>query len=174
MAFASLNNDRFCRTYEGSLPVLGVTDPEIVREVMIKQFDVFPNRTTRTSPAIKYMRKMIVIMQHDEWKRTRSALSPTFTGAKLKKMVAVMNDVASNFSRKLFSSPLKKLKIFSSSPFSEPIQWTSFATSFSDSKLTHRFSKVFFPVNETTVRLNNQALLLSALIALITFSKIFA
>ena len=103
MAFASLNNDRFCRTYEGSLPVLGVTDPEIVREVMIKQFDVFPNRTTRTSPAIKYMRKMIVIMQHDEWRRTRSALSPTFTGAKLKKMVAVMNDVASNFSRKLSS-----------------------------------------------------------------------
>ena len=46
---------------------------------------------------------MIVIMQHDEWRRTRRALSPTFTGAKSKKMVAVMNDVASNFSRKLSS-----------------------------------------------------------------------
>ena len=62
------------------MPVLVVTDPEIIKEVMIKQFDVFPNRRTRASIGLKYMRKIISVMQHEEWRRTRNALTPTFTG----------------------------------------------------------------------------------------------
>ena len=61
------------------MPVLVITDPELVREVMVKQFEVFPNRR-KASLDLKYMRKVISVMQYEEWRPTRNALTPTFTG----------------------------------------------------------------------------------------------
>ena len=68
---------------------------------MIKQFDNFSERSTSVMAHVKYMRKVLNILPYAEWKRTRSAISPALTGAKMKKLVAVINEVVGNLSRRL-------------------------------------------------------------------------
>lgn len=38
----------YCRYYLGRRPVVVIADPDILREVMVKQFSSFPNRMVRT------------------------------------------------------------------------------------------------------------------------------
>ena len=83
----------FFRIFYGSKPSLVVTDPDIIAEVMIKKFDLFPNRTEVKGFEPKYFRKNISDLRGEEWKKVRNALTPTFTGLKLKKMVPFMNEI---------------------------------------------------------------------------------
>ena len=91
------------RCYNSSQPSLVITDPELVKEVMVKQFENFPNRIESFACHVKYIRKIVSELPVEEWRPARAALSPTFTGAKLKKMVSLMNNVVDNFSKKLAS-----------------------------------------------------------------------
>ena len=68
---------------------------------MIKKFESFSERSSGFVTEIPYFRKIITLLPYKEWKRTRNALSPTFTGAKLKALVSIINDVGGNLSRKL-------------------------------------------------------------------------
>ena len=78
-----------------------ITDPELVREVMIKQFENFANRIDTFACNVKFIRKLLSELPVEKWRPSRVALSRTFTGAKLKKMVSLMNRLVDNFSCKL-------------------------------------------------------------------------
>ena len=65
---------------------LVVADPELVRQIMINDFQKFRNRLTfekLKSP----LDKNILDAKDDTWKRTRNTLRPTFSAAKMKLMV---------------------------------------------------------------------------------------
>ena len=94
------------RLYNRSLPTLIITDPNIIAEVMIKKFDIFPHRFSMPNVSPKYFRKNITILQGEEWKKVRSILSPTFTGLKLKKMVPFINGIGDSLNSK-FSKVLE-------------------------------------------------------------------
>lgn len=72
--------------YQGHQPMLLVSDPEMVKEIFIKEFSNFTNRPLpvklkkRVSFAVSVARDVY-------WKYLRSTLSPTFTSGKLKLMV---------------------------------------------------------------------------------------
>ena len=86
--------------FNGSKPTLYVMDPDLIAEVMIKKFDIFPNRVEREGFSPKYFRKNIALLRNHEWKKIRNTLSPTFTGLKLKKMVPFMGDIGTQLGRK--------------------------------------------------------------------------
>ena len=84
----------FClRIFNGPKPSLIITDPDLIAEVMIKKFDLFPNRVQVSGFSLKYFRKNIVGLQDEEWKKVRTTLSPTFTGMKLKKMTPFISGI---------------------------------------------------------------------------------
>ncbi|XP_054155684.1 cytochrome P450 3A2-like [Oppia nitens] len=76
--------------YEGNRPVLYLADPELIRDVLVKDFHVFTNR--RDVRAGFLMNKMIANLKDDDWKRVRTVISPTFTSGKLRKMFPLITD----------------------------------------------------------------------------------
>jgi len=93
--------------FDGTTPNLLTADADLIRSVMVKDFDHFVNRRVKddaTSAAVeivalniklfqqdmtitaKYARKMVNIMQDQDWKDVRNCLTPTFTTGKIKKV----------------------------------------------------------------------------------------
>ncbi len=90
--------------FEGRKPNLFVADAEFIRSVLVKDFDHFVNRRVSGwyvpgdtcnmwlftlqsfEMKAKYIRKMISLIRDDEWKEVRSAVSPTFTTGKIKRV----------------------------------------------------------------------------------------
>ncbi|CAG2166571.1 unnamed protein product [Oppiella nova] len=75
--------------YELGKPVLYLSDPELIREVLVKDFHIFTNRRKfiTDDPMIN---KMVFSARDSEWKRLRTVMSPTFTTGKLKRMTPLI------------------------------------------------------------------------------------
>jgi len=86
--------------FDGTTPNLLTADADLIRSVMVKDFDHFVNRRDMTITA-KYARKMVNIMQDQDWKDVRNCLTPTFTTGKIKKMAPLIVDCSNDMSRKL-------------------------------------------------------------------------
>ncbi|CAG2120504.1 unnamed protein product, partial [Medioppia subpectinata] len=73
----------------GSKPQLIVAEPELVKNIMIKDFHLFVNRNNMGS-IDEILDQMLTAVKDDEWKRLRSIVSPTFTTGKIRKMYALV------------------------------------------------------------------------------------
>ncbi|EHA98417.1 Cytochrome P450 3A13 [Heterocephalus glaber] len=75
--------------YDGRQPILAITDPDIVKTVLVKEcYSVFTNR--RSFGPLGFMKKAISLSEDEDWKRIRTLLSPTFTTGKLKEMFPII------------------------------------------------------------------------------------
>lgn len=81
---------RVCGYYLGRRPVVVVADPDILRQVMVRDFWSFPNRMTLRF-ATKPLSDCLLMLRNDRWKRVRSILTPSFSAAKMKEMVPLIN-----------------------------------------------------------------------------------
>ncbi|MDL1310912.1 cytochrome P450 [Yersinia pestis] len=76
--------------YDGRRPVLVITEPDIIKTVLIKEcYSTFTNR--REFGPAGFMKKAISLSEDEEWKRIRTLLSPTFTSGKLKEMFPIIS-----------------------------------------------------------------------------------
>ncbi|GBN26629.1 Cytochrome P450 3A21 [Araneus ventricosus] len=81
--------------FYGMKPVLLVTDPYLLKNIFIKDFNKFINREA-FNPLHKYSLKdkrsqTVLILPGQAWKDVRSVLTPTFTTSKMKQMSGSMN-----------------------------------------------------------------------------------
>ncbi|XP_066961972.1 cytochrome P450 3A41-like [Macrobrachium rosenbergii] len=69
-------------------PILYISDPEMIKQILVKDFDHFAQRQTFTSLHKKdeAMSEMLFILNGEKWKRLRNIMTPTFTSGKLKNM----------------------------------------------------------------------------------------
>uniref|UniRef100_A0A8C0BQX8 unspecific monooxygenase n=1 Tax=Buteo japonicus TaxID=224669 RepID=A0A8C0BQX8_9AVES len=75
--------------YDGRQPVLAVTDPQIIKSVLVKEcYSTFTNR--RHVELAGVLNNAISLAEDEQWKRIRTVLSPTFTSGKLKEMFPIM------------------------------------------------------------------------------------
>ncbi|KAM9352628.1 thromboxane-A synthase [Symphorus nematophorus] len=81
---------RVCGYYLGRRPVVVVADPDMLRQVMVRDFSSFPNRMTIRF-ATKPMTDCLLMLRNERWKRVRSILTPSFSAAKMKEMVPLIN-----------------------------------------------------------------------------------
>ncbi|XP_054632528.1 thromboxane-A synthase isoform X2 [Dunckerocampus dactyliophorus] len=80
---------RVCGYYLGRRAVVVVADPDILRQVMVREFSSFPNRGTIRF-ASKPMSDCLLMLRNEQWKRVRSILTPSFSAAKMKEMVPLI------------------------------------------------------------------------------------
>ncbi|NXK89631.1 CP3A9 protein, partial [Formicarius rufipectus] len=75
--------------YDGRQPVLAITDPQIIKSVLVKDcYTTFTNR--RRMDLAGVLLNAVSLAENEHWKRLRTVLSPTFTSGKLKEMFPIM------------------------------------------------------------------------------------
>ncbi|XP_071147812.1 cytochrome P450 3A24-like [Mytilus edulis] len=90
--------------YNGTIPVLLVTDTDLIKEIFIKEYQTFTNRVLilKTDDLLD---SMITAAEDDHWKFIRSTMTPTFTSGKLKNMLPMIlrccDDLVNNINGKL-------------------------------------------------------------------------
>ena len=93
---------RYGRVYKmgfGRRPTIVITDPEMIKQITIKEFPKFQNRWfPEVNPP---MSSFLFIAKDDQWKRVRTTLSPTFSATKLKEVIPLMEEASDVLTGKL-------------------------------------------------------------------------
>jgi len=79
--------------FEGPTPVLYISDPDLVQQILIKDFHIFSNRRALFA-GDDIVDNFLITLNGDHWRHVRHLLAPTFSTGKLKKMTSDVNDCA--------------------------------------------------------------------------------
>ena len=82
----------------GNSPNIIINDLELVKRVLIRDFDHFVDRRKLdvAPEANKYLVNMLTQLEGDKWKAMRSTISPVFSSGKLKGFIPQIEKVVSN------------------------------------------------------------------------------
>lgn len=84
-------DDPYVGFYIFHKPVLLLRDHDLIKQVMITDFDVFPNRRFGSGIERDSVNlDSILSMKQPRWKYVRNKMSPVLTGQKLKSMIPLM------------------------------------------------------------------------------------
>ncbi|XP_054162169.1 uncharacterized protein LOC128960123 [Oppia nitens] len=96
--------------YGQSGPTLTVAEPELIKQIMVKDFHIFPNKSVRKNPH-PVMSKNLADLNGDDWKRIRSITTPVFTSGKIKRMYPLMKQCSHDFAEHLRSFADQKTNV---------------------------------------------------------------
>lgn len=89
---------KYLGTMDFSTPMLVIRDPEILKDITVKQFDHFPNHIAfideRTDPIFG---KNIFSLRDERWREMRNTLSPSFTASKMRYMFELVSECSRTF-----------------------------------------------------------------------------
>nr|XP_039270251.1 cytochrome P450 3A5-like [Styela clava] len=84
-------------TYFGITPTVHIHDPDILRQIFIKEFSNFAMRQRRfLKISGEELNNSLTNVDLKQWKRMRNTLTPTFSSAKLRQMTTIMEWCADN------------------------------------------------------------------------------
>lgn len=75
-------------------PAALVTDPNVLRYILIKDFEYFHDRATFSDEKRDPLCSNLFSMEGEKWKRLRARLTPTFSSGKIKMMFGLVQKVA--------------------------------------------------------------------------------
>jgi len=75
------------------IPHFVMQDMDLVKDVLIKDFDHFVDRREFSFGENKYLNNMLTVLTGEQWKTMRTMLTPIFTSGKLKGMVKLIDKV---------------------------------------------------------------------------------
>ncbi|XP_071571248.1 cytochrome P450 9e2-like [Temnothorax nylanderi] len=91
---------------EFSRPAVLLRDPELIRDIMVKEFESFPDHRNFIDPSIEpLIGKNVFALRGDRWKEMRNTLSPSFTASKMKFMFDLISECSYNFVNYLVDHP---------------------------------------------------------------------
>ena len=94
-------NEPFVGFFVGSAPNLLVIDPDLIRTVLIRDFDVFQGRGLAINENIEPLAAHSFNLDGTQWKNLRQKLTPVFSTGKLKKMFYLIEECRDNLERRL-------------------------------------------------------------------------
>ncbi|KAL7979279.1 hypothetical protein Chor_015303 [Crotalus horridus] len=115
--------------FDGRQPVMAILDPALIKTIMVKEFyTYFTNR--RDFGLNGNLDTALSIVVDEQWKRIRSALSPTFTSGRLKEMMPIINHyneiLEKNLQKKVESDEAIDMKLIFSAYSLDVVTSTSF------------------------------------------------
>ena len=84
----------------GSQVSIAVADPEILKQIMVKEFSNFRNRNQNRT-LLHPLHLNVFVKRNEAWKRIRNTLTPAFSAAKLKNSTDLMEAAADTLQNKL-------------------------------------------------------------------------
>ncbi|XP_038066485.1 cytochrome P450 3A24-like [Patiria miniata] len=82
---------RVVGTYDFHRPVLIITDPDLLKNILVKNFSSFNNRR-RIGMSQKPLSRALTDLVNEEWKEIRSVITPSFSASKMRKMSPLINE----------------------------------------------------------------------------------
>lgn len=86
----SYPNEKFVGIYQGLSPTLIISDPELIKQVLIKDFAYFTDRGVQVTTNDPFS-EILFFQRGNDWRLLRQRLSPLFTSVKLKQMMPILN-----------------------------------------------------------------------------------
>lgn len=98
-AYNQFPNERFFGTYEAlGMPGYTIRDPELIKQMGIKDFDHFVNHVFQIEEGSEpTLGASLFFMRDQRWKDMRATLSPAFTGSKMRLMFGLIVEVCQVF-----------------------------------------------------------------------------
>ncbi|XP_075237076.1 cytochrome P450 9e2-like [Lycorma delicatula] len=106
--YRQFKGHKFAGFYEGRRPVLIVLDPDIVKDVLVRDFDHFVDRPVLRFRASPYIENMILNLKGQHWKYVRTQMTPAFTSGKLKSMEILIRVCAKQMEEYLDNTVISK------------------------------------------------------------------
>ncbi|XP_054157196.1 cytochrome P450 9e2-like [Oppia nitens] len=100
--------------YIGSMPTVVISDPQLIKDIMIKDFHKFSDRDDLITGDILSDRSLFNL-KGNEWKNMRSIISPTFSSGKMRSMHPIVSDcikrLDENFEKQLTNKLVAEIEV---------------------------------------------------------------
>ncbi|XP_012223678.1 cytochrome P450 9e2 isoform X2 [Linepithema humile] len=94
--------------YATTNPIILLRDPELIKTVLVKNFDAFPDRRGLRDLNEPLFANNLFSLHGEKWRNIRNLLSPSFTSSKMKTMFTLMSECAADFVKFLSTLPTDK------------------------------------------------------------------
>lgn len=91
--YEKFKKHRFHGIYIFHQPLLLINDPELIRHVLIKDFNKFRDRGLYYNEKVDPLSGHLFLLPGEKWRKLRAKLSPTFTSGKLKQMFPLIQEI---------------------------------------------------------------------------------
>jgi cytochrome P450 family 6 len=98
-------------TYIYFYPSAMITDLDLVKTIMVKEFDTFPNRGGYCNEKDDPASANIATLDNERWRYLRNKLSPTFTSGKLKLMFPIVAEVVDNMLTRISQKSIESTQL---------------------------------------------------------------
>ncbi|XP_074097092.1 cytochrome P450 6k1-like [Cotesia typhae] len=93
-------------------PFLLVRDPEIIKNILVKDFNYFNDRFAKASPHDRIGDANLFFIKNPQWKIVRNNLTPIYSSGRVKKMFKLMVNVGDDLITLMESHNFKGNKIY--------------------------------------------------------------
>ncbi|KAG5307127.1 CP9E2 protein, partial [Acromyrmex insinuator] len=108
----NLNRDaKYIGFYATTKPVLMLRDPEVIKAVIVKNFNSFTNNSIFVDVNDYVLSQNLFGLQNIKWRHVKNLLSPSFTSSKMKIMFTFMSKYAADFAELMSTLPADKSDI---------------------------------------------------------------
>ncbi|XP_011869161.1 PREDICTED: cytochrome P450 9e2-like [Vollenhovia emeryi] len=114
ISFADMNqymyyyfpNAKYFGTNDFPAPTIFLRDPELIKDIMVKDFENFPDHRSFIDESVEPLfGKNVFALRGDRWREMRNTLSPSFTASKMKFMFDLISKCSHDFVNYLVDHP---------------------------------------------------------------------
>ncbi|PSN34612.1 hypothetical protein C0J52_20551 [Blattella germanica] len=106
--YQELKDARMIGLYRFDKPTLLLRDPELIKEVLVKEFDSFYSRGIKVNEKITPLQGNLFSLSGSKWRNLRVKLTPTFTSGKMKMMFPTLVETGKELQKFLQTSASKE------------------------------------------------------------------
>lgn len=110
--YEKTKENRFIGIYNFTKPSLLVNDPELIKQILVRDFSYFTDRGVYSNEKADPLSGTIFHLSGQRWRTMRAKLTPIFTSGKIKGMWSTMFQSAQNLQKFIQTETVKDSKVF--------------------------------------------------------------